>query len=189
MSANSYEPSFEVAEMSEAVEDQVSNRFDSVIAVHDDVTTVTLTVEGGTCLRTSIAAIGSLREAGVEPIRLVDDVVSRSEIARRMGVTPQSVGQWIQGERHSESDFPAPYILADGGLWLWGEVVKALANRGIEIEDIGYPSRRDIQVIGGVLAANAIVAESGWTSRSSARRAMTTKTLLALPRGVLHNFA
>jgi transcriptional regulator with XRE-family HTH domain len=155
MSANSYELSFEVAEMSEAAEDRVSNRFDSVIAVHGGVTTVTLTAEGDTCIGAALSTISSLREAGVEPLRLVDDAVSRSEIARRMGVTPQSVGQWIRGERHSESAFPAPYILAGGGLWLWGEVLKALANRGVEIEDIGYPSRRDIQEIGGVLVHNA----------------------------------
>jgi hypothetical protein len=87
-------------------------------AVHGDVTTVTLTAHGVTCLRVAIAAIRSLRAAGVKPIRLVDDVVSRSEIARRIGITPQSDGQWIRGERHSESPFPAPYILTDGGLWL-----------------------------------------------------------------------
>jgi len=77
-----------------------------------------------------------------------------------MGVTPQSVGQWIRGERHAEELFPNPYILTDGGLWLWGEVVMALASRGEEVEKIGYPNRRDIQVIGGVLAASAI-ADSG----------------------------
>ncbi len=54
-----------------------------------------------------------------------------------------------------------PYILADGGLWLWGEVATALADRGEEVEEIGYPDRRDIQVIGGVLAANVIAAEVG----------------------------
>lgn len=154
MSANSYELSFEVPEMNETVEDRVSSRFDSIIAVHGDVTTVTLTAHGVTCLRAAIAAIRSLREAGVEPIRLVDDVVSRSEIARRIGITPQSVGQWIRGDRHFESPFPAPYILAGGGLWLWGEVVEALDSRGVEVEDIGYPSRRDIQEIGGFLADN-----------------------------------
>ncbi|HUW78322.1 MAG TPA: helix-turn-helix domain-containing protein [Candidatus Nanopelagicaceae bacterium] len=155
MSANSYELSFEVAEMSEAVEDRACTRFDSVITVHGEVTTITLTAEGRTCLRAAIETISSLRAAGVEPIRLIDDLVSRSEIARRMGVTPQSVGQWIRGERHAESAFPAPYILADGGLWLWGEVVEALDSRGVEIEDIGYPARRDIQEIGGVLAKNS----------------------------------
>lgn len=168
MSANSYELSFEVPTLSEAAEDLVASRFDSVIAVHSGVTTVTLTADGDTCVDAALATISTLREAGVEPIRLVDDVVSRSEIARRMGVTPQSVGQWIRSERHSESPFPPPYVLIDGGLWLWGEVATALVNRGVEVEKIGYPDRRDIQVIGGVLAANAIAVESGWTSRLSA---------------------
>ena len=85
-----------------------------------------------------------------------------------MGVTPQSIGQWIRRERHAESRFPSAYILADGGLWLWAEVVTALASRGEEVEQIGYPHRRDIQVIGGVLAAHAIATEYGWTWRSHA---------------------
>lgn len=172
MSANSYELSFEVPALSETAEDFVAARFDSAIAVHDNVTTVTLTADGDTCLDAALAAISTLREAGVEPIRLVDDVVPRSEIARRMGVTPQSVGQWIRGERHSESTFPTPYILTDGGLWLWGEVATALANRGEEVEEISYPNRRDIQVIGGILAANAIAAEAGLRLLSA--RAITT---------------
>lgn len=155
-------------------------RFDSVIAVHGSVTTVTLTADGNDCVGAALAAINTLRKAGVEPTRLVDNVVSRSEIARRMGVTPQSVGQWIRGERHPESTFPAPYILTDGGLWLWGEVATALAKRGEEVEGMGYPNRRDIQVIGGILAANTTVAEAGPQLLST--RTMTTKTLEFLSR-------
>lgn len=169
MSAHSYELSFEVPTLSEAKEDLIASMFDTVIAVHSGVTTITLTADGDDCLGAALAAIRTLRETGVEPIRLVDDVVSRSEIARRMGVTPQSVGQWIRGERHSESTFPTPYIFTDGGLWLWGEVATALANRGEEVEEIGYPDRRDIQVIGGILATDAIAAESGWNSHPDAK--------------------
>ncbi len=161
MPRNSYELSFELPTLSEEAEDLVADQFDSVIAVHTGVTTITLTADGDDCVSAAIAAINTLRNLGAEPIRLVDDVVSRSEIARRMGVTPQSVGQWIRGERHSESAFPTPYILTDGGLWLWGEVSTALAIRGEEVEEFGYPDRRDIQVIGGVLATNAIAAEAG----------------------------
>ena len=168
MSTKSYELSFEVPPLSEAIENLLSDHFDSVIAVHGGLTTVTLTADGEDCVSAAIAAINTLRNMGAEPIRLVDDVVSRSEIARRMGVTPQSVGQWIRGERHAESPFPSAYILADGGLWLWGEVATALASRGEEVEEISYPNRRDIQVIGGVLAAHAIAAEYGWTWRSHA---------------------
>ena len=165
MSTNSYELSFELPSLNETVEDLITDQFDSVIAVHSGVTTVTLTAEGEDCVSAAIEAVHALRSIGAEPIRLVDDVVSRGEIARRIGVTPQSVGQWIRGERHAESAFPTPYILPDGGLWLWSEVVAALAARGEAIEELDYPSRRDIQVIGGVLAAYAIAAEYGWTSR------------------------
>lgn len=165
MNTNSYELSFEVPSLSEVAKDLITDQFDSVIAVHGGVTTITLTADGEDCVSAAIEAVNALRSMGAKPIRLVDDVVSRGEIARRIGVTPQSVGQWIRGERHAESLFPCPYILANGGLWLWGEVVAALAARGEAIEELGYPSRRDIQVIGGVLAARTIAAEYGWTSR------------------------
>ena len=46
--------------------------------------------------------------------------------------------------------------MTDGGLWLWGEVVAALNARGEDAEEMNYPSRRDIQLIGGNLAAYAI---------------------------------
>ena len=164
MPTNSYELSFELPALNEEAEDLVAGQFDSVIAVHAGVTTVTLTADGDDCVSAAIAAINTLRTLGAEPTRLVDDVISRSEIARRMNVTPQSVGQWIRGERHAESPFPSPYILTEGGLWLWGEIVLALVNRGVEVEEMAYPSRRDIQLIGGVLATHAIASESRSTS-------------------------
>lgn len=166
MPTNSYELSFELPALDEETEDLVADQFDSVIAVHAGVTTITLTAEGEDCVSAAIDAVTTLRNVGAEPIRLVDDVVSRSEIARRMGVTPQSVGQWIRGERHAETPFPSPYILTEGGLWLWCEVVTALAARGDNVEEMNFPSRRDIQLIGGILAAYAIASESGWTWRS-----------------------
>lgn len=99
MSASSYELSFEVPTLSEVAEDLVAARFDSVITVHDNVTTVTLTADGDTCVGAAFTAISTLHEAGIEPIRLVDDVVPQSKIVRRMDVTSQSLGQWIRGER------------------------------------------------------------------------------------------
>ena len=51
----------------------------------------------------------------------------------------------------------------------------AIGQCGEKLEEIGYPDRRDIQVIGGVLAANAIAAEAG--PRLSCAQTMTAKTL------------
>jgi len=153
MRATPYELSFEVAELPEAVEDAICDAFDAVVATHSGVTTVTFEATGDTCVEAAITASHKFRDLGASPIRLVDDVVTRTEIARRAGVTPQAVGQWIRGERHADSQFPAPFILTGGGLWLWGEVVEALAERGLILnEGVRYPTRRDSQLIGGTLA-------------------------------------
>lgn len=151
-----YEICFEVRPMTEDVEDAVARAFDCLIATHSGVTTVTLSAPGPDCVAAATTAIEGLRAAGAQPVRLVDDLVGRSEIARRASITPQAVGLWIRGERHATPRFPAPFILAGGGLWLWGEVVDALAVRDKVIQDgVRYPSRHNSQVIGGMLASDA----------------------------------
>ncbi len=153
MSPAPFELQFELEPIPEDVEDAIAGAFDCLIASHSGVTTVTLSAQGPTCVAAALDAADALRRLGAHPVRLVDDVVSRGEIARRAGVTPQAVGQWIRGERHAGSPFPPPYVLAGGGLWLWGEVVAALAQRGVVVDaGVRYPSRLDSQLIGGAMA-------------------------------------
>jgi hypothetical protein len=58
--------------------------------------------------------------------------------------------------------FPPPFVDAAGGLWLWGEVVTALADRGVLVDgDVQYPSRLDSQRIGGILAARQTAGSAG----------------------------
>ena len=134
------------------------------------MTSATLSAVGETCLAAASAAIERLRDLGAEPIRLIDDLVGRREIARRAGVTPQAVGLWIRGERHASSPFPPPFVDAGGGLWLWGEVVPALAARGVTVDgDVQYPSRLDSQRIGGILSARQTAGSAGRIGRPATR--------------------
>ena len=175
MPPTSYELSFELAEVTDDVEDAIAERFDSLIATHAGITTVTLTATGDTCLQAALTAIDHLRALGTNPLRLVDDLVTRGDIAARAGVTPQAVGLWIRGERRADVSFPAPYVLAGGGLWLWGEVVGALADRGLALDgDLAYPTRRDIQKIGGAIASMEAEDAAGWSRRPSSASAAFT---------------
>ncbi|HEY8717981.1 helix-turn-helix domain-containing protein [Pengzhenrongella sp.] len=152
-----FELIFEFPALSEDLEDAIAGCFDALIATHSEVTTVTLSAEGDTCLLAASSAIDGLRTLGANPLRLVDDLVSRGEIARRAGVTPQAVGLWIRGERHAGTAFPRRFVTAGGGLWLWAEVVPALAERGVAIDDgVQYPTRRDAQLIGAEIAAMSL---------------------------------
>ena len=175
MPPTSYELSFELMEVTDDVEDAIAERFDSLIATHAGITTVTLTATGDTCLQVALTSVGHLRALGTNPLRLVDDLVTRGDIAARAGVTPQAVGLWIRGERHADVSFPAPYVLAGGGLWLWGEVVGALTDRGIALDEgVAYPTRRDIQLIGGAIVRMEAQDAAGWSrSPSNASAAFT----------------
>jgi hypothetical protein len=157
-----FELRLEISPIPEDVEDAIVDSFDGLIATHSGATTLTLSAGGDTCVGAVESAIEKLRDLGVIPIRLIDDLVGRREIARRAGVTPQAVGLWIRGERHATSLFPPPFVDAAGGLWLWGEVVTALADRGVLVDgDVQYPSRLDSQRIGGILAARQTAGSAG----------------------------
>ncbi len=169
-----FELTFEVPEMAEEIEDAVAEDLDAVIATHWGVTAVTVLFSAADCITAAGTAIEALTRLGAAPRRLVDDLVTRGQIAERAGVTRQAVGLWIRGERHSQDSFPAPFVLTGGGLWLWGEVVVALAARGFVLDEgVEYPTRRDAQLIGGMLAArqepwSGSVAHSTWLAATPA---------------------
>lgn len=122
--------------------------------------TVLLSIEahGSDCVSAAHDSIDVLRSAGVQPLRLVEDLVTRSEIARRSGVTPQAVGLWGRGERHADRVWPEPYHLLGTELWLWSEVLDVLPGLGIELDDLPGPSRLEIQIIGNALANSVVSA-------------------------------
>jgi len=190
-----FELTFEVPEMAEEVEDAVADELDAVIAVHSGVTTVTASSPASDCLVAARTLIDVLTRLGAPPRRLVDDLVTRAEIAERAGVTRQAVGQWIRGERHAAAAFPAPFVFTGGGLWRWGEVVDALASWGIRLdEDVTYPTRREAQLIDGFLASEPSGAV--WFSAGTANVffAVTPGTarqarLVAAPADVSTDFA
>ena len=147
------ELTFEVLPMTESVEDVVVGQLEATVATHYGVNTVTLLVDTSDVLSGAAWAISALEKLGAKPVRLVDDLVTRGQIAERAGVTRQAVGQWVRAERHSGLPFPAPFILTSGGLWLWGEVVEALRTRGITVDDdVTYPNRLQSQRISGLLS-------------------------------------
>lgn len=162
-----FEFAFEVPAVGETVEDAIAEVLDAVIAWHSGVTTVNVVHPGVECVAAAREVVEQLRAVGAPPRRLVDDLVARAQIAERAGVTRQAVSAWTRGERGGEAAWPAPYVLAGGGLWLWGEVAAVLVARGaLEDEGVVYPSRQDAQAIGGMLAADSILSNA-WVSMDS----------------------
>ena len=101
-----------------------------------------------------ISAIKNVRESGIDATVLrVDqcDLVTQSEIARRIHRSRQLVNQYINGGR-GPGGFPAPACNITGGapLWYWCEVAFWLwENNIIKEEDVR--EAQDLTVINSVL--------------------------------------
>lgn len=149
-----FEMTFEVPPVPDAVEDRIVELLDATIAEHLGVRTATILVDAHDCVAAAAAALDLFQHAGVTPRRLVDDLVTRTQIAERVGVTRQAVSNWVSGVRQVGSEFPPPYVLTGGGLWLWGEVVDYLRGIGVAVEeDATFPTRREAQLVADLIAS------------------------------------
>ena len=77
-------------------------------------------------------------------LRLDYDLVTRGDIASRLDVTKQAVGNWIREDRRKGHPFPPPFSDVSNGIWLWGDVltwIRKTANTPDPEEGIEYPTR------------------------------------------------
>lgn len=147
-----FELTLELPEITEEQEDSIVDLTDGVIATHYGVTTVTLEADGADYLSALRGVLRRLSRIQIVPRRLVMDLVSRSEIAERAGVTRQAVGNWVNGLRQAGT-FPAPFVLSNGGMWLWAEVVPALRTLGISADEgLSHPTRTQLTIGSAMLA-------------------------------------
>ncbi len=147
-----FELIFEIEALGEEREFALLDAYDCFLGGHGRVVLLTITWEGRDATEAALGAVGELRRHGVVIRRFVEDLVTRRAIAERSGKTTQAVGLWARGERQVADPFPAPYVLAGGGLWLWGEVNEWLRRQGHAHDDgIAYPTRADHARVNGVL--------------------------------------
>lgn len=172
---STFELAFEVSPLTDDLEDSIDEQFDAVMATHGRTTKVTLLAEGTDAVDAAGSAVSILRQLGIQAIRLMDDLVTRAEIAERSGVTTQGVGLWVRGERN-RADFPEPFVRAGSArLWLWGEVVDYLRAIGHGVDgSLQFPTRQDIQVIAGMLAPTRHH-DGGYTAFATRRAVVHTR--------------
>ncbi|WP_280436788.1 helix-turn-helix transcriptional regulator [Nocardia carnea] len=128
---------FEIAFVVETVEAEDS-RIDQVMEALPGttisgalgLTVVTTLVDADTAIAAGLHAAKALAAAGLAPLRTYQDLVSRQDIADRVGMSRQAVGNWVRGERQNSRPFPAPVTLSSGGLWLWASVVRWIEETG-----------------------------------------------------------
>lgn len=71
---------------------------------------------------------------GAKVIRILpDDLVSISDIAKRLDKDRQLISMWVKGERRQSSDFPPPVsrLSEKSPLWRWYSVVKWLLRQNL----------------------------------------------------------
>ena len=97
-----------------------------------------------------------LQLLGLVVLRLREDLASRNDIAERLGVTRQAVGNWVRGDRGS--GFPPPYNDVCGGIWLRGDIVRwAEAHGAHDAMGVGFPERQDHDRVNGWLSDGSAV--------------------------------
>src|SRR5699024_557844 len=94
------ELSFEVANLTDAAERAIDEEFDAVVSVHGATTKVMILVPGSSAVNAAESVISTLNGVGLRVVRLMDDLVTRGEIAKRANVTTQAVGLWTRGQRN-----------------------------------------------------------------------------------------
>jgi transcriptional regulator with XRE-family HTH domain len=140
-----YEWIFIVDDATTAVVADIYERYDALLSEHGDVQLLTVTLTGPSAPVAAHTGISDLtRDCKLQILRTHADLVTRSDIAERVGSTAQAVGQWVRGDRHRETPFPKPDNFVAGGVWLWGTVNEWLRKVGKDHEsDVDYPTRED----------------------------------------------
>lgn len=128
---------------------------DTVVSTFDELTVVTTIVRAGTAVEAGVRAAKVLESSGIRVLRTYQDLVTRQDIASRLHVTRQAVGNWVRRERHDDTPFPSPVSLVAGGVWLWGDVVSWARASNHDVDDEHFPSltdhnRLDVLISGGI---------------------------------------
>lgn len=123
--------------------DAAMSHLDIVVESHNGLTLATVAATGVDAKSAGISAARILRDCGFQVERTYPDLVTRQDIADRIGMSRQAVGNWVRGDRHEADPFPTPTTLVAGGAWLWSEVIGWLTRNTSHREEVGYPTHFD----------------------------------------------
>ena len=146
MSTTDFEISFVIPELTGAFDprvSQVEEALDIVVSSHSGLAVATVIVAGSDAVAAGRAASATLSSCSLPPLRTYPDLVNRQDIADRLDVSRQAVGNWVRGERHQSHSFPTPVNMVAGGVWLWGDIAEWLRLAGRDPDDVGYPTLQD----------------------------------------------
>lgn len=135
--------------------DELGDRGEVFVESHNGLNLVSTLTSGRTAVGAARIAINLLADCKLKAQRTYPDLVTRADIAERVGMRRQAVDNWVRGDR--QQGFPSPAHLVGGGAWLWRDVSDWLQRERIKgLPDDGgvlYPTLADHAVIDGELAS------------------------------------
>lgn len=148
-----FELTLHVDHVSESLVDNLIDQFDATTGRdHTGREFVTVLAEGNTFDEAARTMLTRLQTLGLRVRRAVPDLLSKSDIADRLGVTRQAVQNWVTGAR--QSDFPLAINPVSGGVWLWHDVhVWAVAHARAVDHGVTFPSIDQIDTLNAWIAS------------------------------------
>ena len=171
---NLSEMTFHVEHVDDSLVDMLIDDYEATVGTdHTGHEFVTVLAEGNSFDHAARTMVTKLQSHGLRIRRLVPDLLTRSEIAARLGVTRQAVQNWTSCRR--QDDFPLAVNPVGGGAWSWHDVwAWALSCGRAEDDGVHYPSQAETDII------NAWI-EPGMTVSWTRRPEMKTSSAITVP--------
>ena len=157
-----FEMTFHVEHVDDGLVDMLIDDYEATTGTdHTGHEFVTVLAEGNDFDRAARTMVTEFQSHGLRILRLVPDLLTRSEIAARLGVTRQAVQNWTSGRRRD--DFPLAVNPVGGGVWSWHDVWAWALSHGQLVDDgLRYPTQVETDIINAWIESDMMVS---WTCR------------------------
>jgi hypothetical protein len=171
---NLFEMTFHVEHVDDSLVDMLIDDYEATVGTdHTGYEFVTVLAEGDSFDHAARTMVTKLQCHGLRVRRLVPDLLTRSEIAARLGVTRQAVQNWTSGRR--QSGFPLAVNPVGGGAWSWHDVWAWALSHGQLVDDgLRYPTQVETDIINAWIESGMTVS---WTCRPEMKTSFTVPVL------------
>ncbi len=136
-----FELRFQIRGHIEYVLEDVIATLDCGYASHGNFQILTVWVEADNAVDAAFDTVAKLSGLGVGVSRLLEDFVTRQDIAERASVSREAVADWVRQAEELPA-FPDVYNIVGGGIWLWADVNEWLEHL-CKGDGMGHPTAMD----------------------------------------------
>lgn len=174
-----FELTLHVDHVDDDLVDTLIDQFDATTGRdHTGSDFITVLASGSTFDEAARTMLTRLQTMGIRVRRAVPDLLSKSDIADRLGVTRQAVQNWVSGAR--QGNFPRAVNPVSGGVWLWHDVnAWAVANERAVDHGIAYPTIGQLDTINAWIES---CKTPSWRRATAVSPAPAVRTTVAMAR-------